>query len=201
MHKPERVAVKDSLPAVHSDSEEDNDEVWSSGIESIGEDEEDEAADTDEEDASVSSQSEAPRRKKEKRIESDDEEMSYEVAPRKRRPSWDPESEKEKGVERLPIKLANGRIQKSNTKVFFPQEEAESSSDESEPPPQEEVSRVEDVSTGARFGRPAVLDVISKKSRKARVQAAKEQIAGICQEIVADPENSVWFRRSSHALR
>ena len=53
-------------------------------------------------------------------------------------------------------------------------------------------SRVEDVSTGARFGRPAVVDVIAQKSRKARIQGAKEQIAGLCQEILGDPENSVW---------
>ena len=53
------------------------------------------------------------------------------------------------------------------------------------------LPKVEDVSTGARFGRPAVVDVIGQRSRKARIQGAKEQIAGLCQEILGDPENSV----------
>lgn len=57
----------------------------------------------------------------------------------------------------------------------------------------EERYKVEDVSTGARFGRPAVIDIIGNKSRTARIQGAKDQIAGICQEIIADPENSVRF--------
>jgi nucleolar complex protein 3 len=52
---------------------------------------------------------------------------------------------------------------------------------------------VEDVATGARFGRPAVRDIIQQKSRKARIEAAKEQLASICQEIMAEPENSVSF--------
>ena len=109
--------------------------------------------------------------------------------------SWEPESDKEKGIERLPIKLADGRIQKSGNKVFLDDSEesgldsdTESAGHQAQNVPQ---LKVEDVSTGARFGRPAVVDVIGQKSRKARIQGAKEQIAGICQDILGDPENSV----------
>lgn len=126
-----------------------------------------------------------------------DAEMPYETAPRKRRPSWEPESKND--VERLPIKLADGRIQKTGKKSM-PAPDAEESEDDSE---EEKVDteqlerhgrqRVEDVATGARFGRPAVVDVIANKSRKARIQGAKDQIASICQEIVSEPENSASF--------
>ncbi|EKM55388.1 uncharacterized protein PHACADRAFT_161374 [Phanerochaete carnosa HHB-10118-sp] len=196
MHKPARAHVTDDLPSLDSDGEEDGREEWSSGLESSDGEEEAESVDEDEEvvsdedDGSVPGSDTAPKRK-EKRRDSDDEEMPYEAAPRKRRPSWDPESDNDEGIERLPIKLPGGRVLKSREKVHLPQEEKEESSDESDvllPPEQE--PKVEDVSTGARFGRLAVVDVISQKSRKARIQAAKEQIAGICQEIVADPENS-----------
>lgn len=194
MNKPVRVQVKDDLPALDSGDEEDEDEEaeeWSSGIESLGEDDEDDVSD-EEDDVSVSGESDAAPRKKEKRRESDDEEMPYETAPRKRRPSWEPESDKEAAIERLPIKLSDGRVLKSKSKVYLPQEDKEESEDESDvPPPPQEQYKAEDVSTGARFGRPAVVDVVSQKSRKARIQAAKEQIAGLCQEIVSDPENSV----------
>ena len=117
--------------------------------------------------------------------------MPYELMPRKRRPSWEPEEKKEKGVERLPIKLTDGRLLKSGEKVVLDADESEEDDDESEEEEYVPEQKVEDVSTGARFGRPAVVDVIGNKSRKARIQGAKEQIAGICQEIVADPENSV----------
>ncbi|KIP09121.1 hypothetical protein PHLGIDRAFT_116684 [Phlebiopsis gigantea 11061_1 CR5-6] len=200
MHKPVRTAVKDDLPALDSDSEADNGQDWSSGIESLGEDDDGEALSDSEENDSMSDSSLGQRRK-EKRPESDDEEMAYEAAPRKRRPSWEPESDKQQGIERLPIKLSDGRVLKSKSKAYLPQDKKEESSDESDaPPPQEERSRVEDVSTGARFGRPAVVDVVSQKSRKARVQAAKEQVAGICQEIVADPENSLGLLRRLHTF-
>jgi nucleolar complex protein 3 len=193
MHKPVRAEVGDDLPSLESDDDEDNGEEWTPGLESLGEEDEDALSDQDEEeedDVSVSSSDARPR--KEKHLESDDKEMPYETAPRKRRPSWEPESTKDRGIERLPIKLADGRVLKSRAKVYLPQDEEEESADESDMPfPMEEKSRIEDVSTGARFGRPAVVDVVSQKSRKARIQAAKEQIAGICQEIVADPENSV----------
>lgn len=117
--------------------------------------------------------------------------MPYETLPRKRRKSWD--SDEDRGISRLPIKLQGGVIQRSEKKVIpRGQEKQEESSDEEvEQEKQEELPMREDVSTGARFGRPAIVDIISTKSRKARIQAAKEQIASLCQDIVADPENSV----------
>lgn len=197
MHKPSRAPIKDDLPSLDSDGGEDGGEEWSSGVEPPDEEEEAESVDederivSDEDDSSVSGSDAPPKRKKEKRRDSDDEEMPYETAPRRRRPSWDLGSDKDEGIKRLPIKLPGGRVLKSREKVHLPQEEKEESSDGSDVllPPEEKL-RVEDVSTGARFGRPAVVDVVSQKSRKARLQAAKEQIAGICQDIVADPENS-----------
>ena len=193
MTRPERVKVQDDLPSIHSDDESDDGEEWSSGVE-LSEDE-DGSVISDPEDNSLEenarSHSPAPRRK-EKRPDSDEEEMPYETAPRRAKASWESGSENGKGIERLPIKLSDGRIKKSEAKVFLHQDEEEvdneSEAEPSEPP---EPVRVEDVATGARFGRASVVDVVSTKSRKARVQAAKEQIAGICQEIVSDPENSV----------
>jgi nucleolar complex protein 3 len=142
--------------------------------------------------------------------------MSYEVAPRKRRPSWD--SDDDHNVHHLPTKLPDGRIQKSVNKPTAVRAAADpdhvETDDDAAQQDQEHAEmqaryRVEDVSTGARFGRPAVVDVIGIKSRKAKIQGAKDQIAGICQEIIADPENSVsthnniaadvpahWFLRS-----
>ena len=83
----------------------------------------------------------------------------------------------------------NAAMKRARATAF--EEEEEEESEEEEPEAPQDSFKVEDVSTGARFGRPAVVDVIMMKSRKARIQAAKEQIAGICQEIVSDPENSV----------
>lgn len=99
--------------------------------------------------------------------------------------------DKPQGTEKLPVKLSDGKVQKRGF-VAAPQPEEESDSEEEavSAPPLPEPAR-EDVSTGARFGRPAVVSVISNKSRKARIQGAKEQLASICQEIIADPENSV----------
>jgi nucleolar complex protein 3 len=125
--------------------------------------------------------------------------MAYEAAPRKRRPSWD--SEEGHAIPRLPIKLADGRIQKTSGQTLARTttiDREDDGGDESEDVESYESHRVEDVAIGARFGRPAVVDVIGNKSRKARIQGAKDQIAEICQEIVAEPENSVraffqWF--------
>lgn len=198
LNKPVRVAPKDDLPSIDSHDEDEDD--WSSGLGDDPEDEEQSDAASDDL-ASVSeptSSSGVRQPRKKPKHDSDEEEMPYEVVPRKRRPSWEPEEKKEKGVERLPIKLSDGRLLKSGEKVVLDAEETEESDDESEEEEPVPEQKVEDVSTGARFGRPAVVDVIGNKSRKARIQGAKEQIAGICQEIVADPENSV--NRFNHAL-
>jgi nucleolar complex protein 3 len=114
--------------------------------------------------------------------------MSYEAIPRRRRPSW---SEGEVVIDRLPIKLRDGKIQRTGPKLVV-QAQSEEESDEEPPEQRHELEPTrEDITTGARFGRLSVVDVISKPSRKLRIQIAKEQIASICQEIVADPENSV----------
>lgn len=138
------------------------------------------------------------KRRRKRKDDSDEEEMSYEAQPRKRHASWEPENDKDKGIERLPIKLADGRIQKSggDNVVLDDGEESDPENEEEREDGQAAAEaaqryRVEDVATGARFGRPAVVDVIGLKSRKARIQGAKEQIAGLCQEILGDPENSV----------
>ncbi|OCH95527.1 nucleolar complex-associated protein 3 [Obba rivulosa] len=204
MQKPVRAPVADDLPSIDSDDEEGEDEEvnWSSGIESDSEVfDEDEVPESDAESIASGSSHPAPRRNKKSNV---DEEMPYENLPRKRRPSWEPESDKDEGIERLPIKLANGRVQKTSEKVHIVKgrQEREPSDDESEDdvPEQLPTSRIEDVSTGARFGRPAVVDVIGNKSRKARIQGAKEQIASICQEIVADPETSIGLLRRLHTF-
>ena len=214
MHKPVRAPIEDDLPSVDSDDEDDDGAEWSSGVE-ISDNELDshdpsglseDSDDNEDEDGGSSGSSRAPPRRKGKHADSDAE-MPYETMPRKRRSSWDPESDEDKGIKRLPIKLGDGRIKESGSKVFLPRED-QSSEDEliQDDAPTVQQTRIEDVATGARFGRPAVVDVVGNKSRKARVQAAKEQVASICQDIVADPENSVCsntLRSSSntHALR
>ena len=197
LHKPVRKRVEDDLPSINSGSE-DEEEEWTSGIsDDEGVSAEDPLSDSDDEamSAAESSSVGAQRKRRRKPVDSDQEELPFEAQPRRRRPEWEPKTEKDKGIERLPIKLADGRIQKSGSKVVLDaSEESGLDTDEesaheapaSAPPP-----RFEDVSTGARFGRAAVVDVIGQKSRKARIQGAKEQIAGICQEILGDPENSV----------
>ncbi|KAF9480132.1 NOC3p-domain-containing protein [Pholiota conissans] len=125
------------------------------------------------------------------------EEMPYETVPRKQRVETDKPTE----VERLPIKLANGKFLKTGTKTVTSKTvvvQEESSEDESEE--EEEPQRVEDVATGARFGRPAVVYVLQTKSRKRRIEMAKDQIAGICQEIMADTENSLGLLRRLHTF-
>ena len=184
--KPHRkpVAVDDDLPSVNSHSEDEDD--WSSdigagssGTSAHGSDEE---LPSDWE-ASTSNQSDS------------DAEMSYEAIPRYHEEQRG--SLEEKQIRRLPIKLPDGRIQPSTEKIVS-QAKADTS-DEENLEENRRVSatepgfKVEDVSTGARFGRPAVVDVVSNKSRKARIEGAKDQIASICQDIVSDPENSVSF--------
>ena len=127
------------------------------------------------------------------RLELDsDAEMPYEQLPRKRYTSWSDEGEtRTKKIKGLPIKLPDGTIRKS-AKVLV-MSDLEQSSDESEEEAllRKPETNVEDITTGARFGRAAIADVITKSSKSERVEAAKEQIASICQEILAEPENSV----------
>ncbi|KAI0374803.1 nucleolar complex-associated protein 3 [Pilatotrama ljubarskyi] len=203
MNKPVRKPVEDDLPSIHShDEDEDGWSSGASGLEDISADED--ISDDEAFSEAESSASAVDKRRRKRKEDSDEEELPFETQPRKRRPSWEPESDKEKGIERLPIKLADGRIQKSGSKVFLDDDEESGLESDEESQPDEAVEaarhRVEDVSTGARFGRPAVVDVISQKSRKARIQGAKEQIGGLCQEILGDPENSLGLLRRLHTF-
>ena len=98
---------------------------------------------------------------------------------------------KRKVVSRLPIKLANGRVEKTGDREGSV--ETTTASDSSAGEEEEAQPPRNDVTTGARFGRPAVADILMTKSRRLRVQAAKEQIAGICQDIIAEPEIGVCY--------
>ncbi|KAG6832386.1 hypothetical protein H0H92_002654 [Tricholoma furcatifolium] len=183
LNKPARKVVEDDLPSIDSNDEDDEGGSFgSSDVESLAFD--DESISSDHEDAS----------------EDSDIEMDYEKTLRKRRPSWEPEDNR--GIKGLPIKLPDGNVHSTGKVSFAANPNAEESSDsegeESEveaPPP-----KIDDVSTGARFGRPAVVDVVSNKSQVERLRAAKEQIAGICQEIVSDPENSLGLLRRLHTF-
>ncbi|KAJ6496645.1 nucleolar complex-associated protein-domain-containing protein [Mycena vitilis] len=177
-------ADKDDLPSL--DSHDEDEGAWDSDLPS---DEEDGLSNGDSDADSMPSSSDYDS----------DAEMPYETAPRKRRPSW--ESPPDQGIQKLPIKLADGRIQKTGTKLKQMPTSEDTDEDENEDKDEEpEAPRREDVSTGARFGRPAVVDVIGNKSRAARVQGAKDQIASICQEIMADPENSLGLLRRLHTF-
>ncbi|KAG5643474.1 hypothetical protein DXG03_000862 [Asterophora parasitica] len=186
LNKPIRQAAEDDdLPSI--DSHDEDEDVWDSELDSVEGTDEDGNGSLDY-DSALSSGDDAS-----------DVEMSYEKAPRKRRPSW--ELEKSTSVKGLPIKLPDGRIKSTGTKVLAdPVAAREEESEDEASEVEEEPRRVDDVSTGARFGRPAIVDVVGNKSRSARIHAAKEQIAGICQEIVADPENSLGLLRRLHTF-
>ena len=181
--------MKDDLPPIDSD---DDAESFDSNIEGdFSEDDDMSGADLSDEMVSESDDLSDGDEEPNDELNSD-EEMPYEKIPRKQRA----QSEEPVEVQRLPIKLANGKLLQTGTKTLTTtikeREEArlqESSSEEEDEEP--EPARRNDIATGARFGRAAVTDVLQTKSRKQRIATAKEQIAGICQEIMADPENSV----------
>ena len=101
---------------------------------------------------------------------------------------------KRKVISRLPIKLANGRVEKTGEREGSVETPTASDSSEGEEEEERPLPHPRnDVATGARFGRPAVADILMTKSRRLRVQTAKEQIAGICQDIIAEPENGVSY--------
>lgn len=154
---------EDDLPSIQSHSEDE--QPWSSGIDS-----------SDDEDSASNSASDSNL------------EMHYEKFPRNRGPSWS--EEETEGVQRLPIKLPNGRVVEKGRRPVAPVLTESESESEGELVIKEDRKR-EDVSTAARFGRPAVVDVIKTSSRRDRIQAAKDQIASICQDIISDPENGV----------
>lgn len=104
------------------------------------------------------------------------------------------------GIPRLPIKLSNGRIVKTGHRPIPDEDQSEGHQSDSldSKGSSSELQQVEDVATGARFGRPAVTAVLDISSRQLRIQTAKEEMARICQDILADPENSVCL--SVHIL-
>ncbi|KAI0273377.1 nucleolar complex-associated protein-domain-containing protein [Gloeopeniophorella convolvens] len=201
LDRPVRKApIDDDLPSVNSHT--DDEEVWSSGIEEelsevdSGLSEDNAASDDDPSDDEAVNTGKTRSRPKQASSDSDAE-MSYEAVPRRRRPSW---SEGEVVIDRLPIKLGDGRIQRTGPKLVV---QAQSEESEEEGPPQqrpEPESKREDITTGARFGRLSVIEVIGNPSRKLRIQYAKEQVANICQEIVSDPENSLGLLRRLHTF-
>ena len=175
MTKPiQKQEVHDDLPSLNSDGEDDG--SWGSEVESHELDDSDDNESLSDEN-SIS--------------ENSDEEMPYETSAHTRRHLWNPPKSE---VQRLPIKLPDGRIKGIGTKVITTKTVAVSEDEDSMsgPEPEPEPLKVEDVSTGARFGRVSVVDVLQTKSRKHKIEMAKVQIAGICQDILADPENSVW---------
>ena len=170
LNRPIRQPVKDDLPDITSHSEDEGE--WSSNV----------GSDDFEEGSFQGSGGEGFS-------EDSDVEMPYETAPRPRRPSWDEDSNNE--VQRLPIKLLDGQVKNVGVKLRRTREESSEESDDEEYVKELAPEPREDASLGNRLGRRSVVDVVTTKSRKERVHAAKEQIASICQEIVGDPEDSV----------
>ncbi|KAG6879515.1 hypothetical protein C0992_001848 [Termitomyces sp. T32_za158] len=180
LNKPVRKAINDDdLPSIDSEDEDDGGSFKSSDIE-FSSSLDDNFEDSDHNDTS-------------------DAEMTYEKAPRKH--SHSGETEERRGIKGLPIKLPGGDVRPTGKVTFAPvTDSGEEDSDSDEPNFQEQPRKIDDVSTGARFGRPAVIDVVSNQSKASRIRAAKEQIAGICQEIVSDPENSLGLLRRLHTF-
>lgn len=172
LNKPTRQPVKDDLPDVSSHSEDDGD--WDSNI---GDDDLWEGSSQTGGGDSLGERS--------------DFEMPYETAARPRRPSWDEDSENE--VQRLPIKLLDGRVKNLGAKSRGKPKEYSSESDKEEALEASSPEPPEHSSPSGRLGRRSAVDLVTTKSRKERIHAAREQIASICQEIVGDPEDGVSY--------
>ncbi|KAG2750079.1 nucleolar complex-associated protein 3 [Suillus brevipes Sb2] len=190
LNKPVRKPnVDNDLPSIDS-HDEDEDDAWSSSID---------------DDADTNSQSSINHSDQDLSSEDDldsDAEMSYERVPRKVQEPR--EAKTDRHIQGLPIKSADGRIHSTGMKTAAPPSSDEEGNDTDESAEEQEipveVNRIDDVATGARFGRPAVIDIVGNKSRTARIQGAKDQIASICQEIIAEPENSLGLLRRLHTF-
>ncbi|KAH0830537.1 nucleolar complex-associated protein-domain-containing protein [Lanmaoa asiatica] len=190
LHKPVRRPRVDDLPFV--DSHDEDSESW--GTDSADSDVETQSDNVLSDEVDSEEQPPSPLA-----LDSDTE-MPYERVPRLHKVI---EPETRRNIPGLPIKLSDGRIQASK-KVTVALAQIDDNEDtegsvRSQSPPAVPL-RLEDVATGARFGRLAVADVIGNSSRKARIQGAKDQIASICQEIIADPENSLGLLRRLHTF-
>lgn len=183
LHKPIRKPRVDDLPSVGSHDEDS--ESWSTDI--------DDSDGETRSDNFLSDKADSEEQRPTTAELDSDTEMPYERVPRLHKV---PEQETRRSIPGLPIKLSDGRIQASKKVTVAPAQIDDDEDTEGSARSQSPLavpSAVEDVATGARFGRPAVIDVIGNSSRKARIQGAKDQIANLCQEIIADPENSVRF--------
>jgi nucleolar complex protein 3 len=93
-------------------------------------------------------------------------------------------------VSRLPIKLPSGQIQQTGVREGSAQSD-EDMEEDADTLSQNHAKPIKRDFAGTRFGRASVADVIRIASRPDRIQSAKEQIAGICQDIMSEPENGV----------
>ncbi|KAG0228530.1 hypothetical protein BGW41_003390 [Actinomortierella wolfii] len=145
------------------------------------EDEDDE--EEEEEEKRPAQKSKVSTTKAPKRVELDsDEEQDYEQAPR-RPQGWD-----KKQSTRLPIKLADGRIQELEDDRVAPSElkrmqEEEEEEDEEEASEEEPAEEEEEV--------PAEPVVQKKLSKKEQVAQKKEELAEIAQALISDPEGNI----------
>lgn len=165
--------IKNNVLSLGSSGDDEDNSDWNSSIEYLG--------NSDHSDEGI----EAPSSS----AEDSEQERTYE---RKLQLKNAQEDEKRrKFVPRLPIKLPSGQIEQTGVREgsMKSSEDEDEDEDEERAPMLQEMPR-SDVA-GARFGRKAVGDVVAIKNRSHRIQAAKEQIAGICQEILSEPEASV----------
>jgi nucleolar complex protein 3 len=179
LSKPPRIRTHiDDLPSIDSHDEEQG--SWSDRME-----------DSDLYSTEVGSEDDDEQSSSAHQEANSDVEQPYELKPRIRA-HW---GHADSTIPRLPIKLPDGRVVETAGRIIPHASSKGASEDEAEAGPfyeeRPQTRVVDDVSTGARFGRPAVADVIGTSSREPRIQMAKEQIAGICQDILADPESSV----------
>lgn len=153
---------------------------WSSGMEDLDEEEEDSKV-SEENDTGASSSSS---------LEDSDEEQSYERRPRIK----ESKELQRKSVPRLPIKLPGGQVQQTGVREGSVESDEEM---EDTPQPSQAYEPPKRDVAGARFGRAAIVDIVRIKSREERLKAAKEQIAGICQDILSEPELGVSLMAKS----
>ncbi|KIM29127.1 hypothetical protein M408DRAFT_16105 [Serendipita vermifera MAFF 305830] len=123
-----------------------------------------------------------------------EEEQVYEKQPRKMGEATKGMEKKPKVVARLPIKLASGQIQHTGVREGSAETEEDIEDDVELPSVKPPKPTKRDFS-GPRFGRASVADIIRIESRAERIKSAKEQIAGICQDILSEPENGLGLLR------
>ncbi|KIO27504.1 hypothetical protein M407DRAFT_232764 [Tulasnella calospora MUT 4182] len=194
-------AKRRKLDEALSASGDEDEEPWSSTLESLPATDEEDGEETDE-----ASDEEDTGDTKAGSSDSE-EELTHERRGRARPTEWEPPARQ--GPARLPVKLADGTIKPTGNLPAPPSsDESESEAERVDPieswaaaaGADSASSRREDVATAARFGRPAVVDLLKMSSRKAKIQRVKEELATICQDIVADPENNLGLLRRLHTF-